>query len=386
MPSNLVVSTVGASLLLNYLKPEENTTWRKRLTDASNFTSSEMEEDNELYQMLLTLHDRAQEKLSAGPVDSIRRASAELNGIYGLYNGQIDRGRDDFHFLIATDTEQGRFSAELVQWHLCKNCGFKSVEIYRPKGLSTRNTASFSAGIKDLIGWCEATLPGYRDSGYRIIFNLTGGFKSLQGYLNTIGMFYADEMVYIFEGAGGGLIRIPRLPVSVDVNQIRERAAGIALLAAEVAARYPAALVKQWDVPESFIEEYSDGVAVSTWGKLVWNRVKDSTLTELLEFPRIDYSPDFRREFRSASAKDQIEWSLMLAKVSALLEINDGNVAPLKAHGGLQYDNYVNRRTENLEPIGHFRLNQAARVSCVALGGRLKLRHIGAHDYVNDNP
>lgn len=386
MPSNLVVSTVGASLLLNFLEPEESKTWRKRLTDASNYTSSELEGQDDLYQMLLTLHDRAQEKLPAEPVQYIRQTSAELNGIYGIYGGQIDLGRDDLHFLIATDTEQGRLCAELVQWHLRQNCGFKSVDIYRPAGLSTRNTASFSTGIKDLIGWCEESLPCYRKKGYRVIFNLTGGFKSLQGYLNTIGMFYADEMVYIFEGADGELIRIPRLPISIDVDQIQERAPGIALLAAEVAARYPAALVQHWGVPESFIDEYSDGVAISTWGKLVWNRVKHEILTDLLPFPRLEYSSNFQNEFKAASDKNRVEWSLILAKVSALLEINDGNVAPLKAHGGLQYDNYVNRRKANLEPIGHFRLNQADRVSCVALGGRLELRHIGPHDYVNGNP
>lgn len=386
MLSNLVVSTVGASLLLNFLQPEESKTWRKQLTDTSNYTSSELEGQDDLYRMLLTLYDRAQEKLSTGPVSSIRRASAELNGIYGLYEGEIDRGRNDLHFLVATDTHQGRLSAKLVQRHLQENCGFKSVNIYCPGDLSTRDTASFSKGVKNLIGWCEENLPGYRDSGYRVIFNLTGGFKSLQGYLNTIGMFYADEMVYIFEGADGELIRIPRLPISIDVDQIRERAPGIALLAAEVAARYPASLAKQWDVPESFIEEYSDGVTISTWGKLVWNRVKDGILTELLVFPRIEYLSDFQKEFKSASTKQRVNWSLTLAKVSALLELNDGNVAKLKEDGGLQYDNYVNRRASNQEPIGHFRLNQSERVSCVATGGRLTLRHIGSHDHVNNSP
>lgn len=385
MTLNLVVSTVGTSLLTYCLDPAENPVWRKRLTDTANYTSSEIEGDDELYQMLLTLHDRAQERLSAESVQFIRRASAELNGIYGIYDGQIDRGRDDLHFLIATDTEQGRLCAELAQWHLRQNCGFKSVDIYRPAGLSTRNTASFSAGIKALIGWCEENLPGFQDAGYRIIFNLTGSFKSLQGYLNTIGMFYADEMVYIFEGQSGELIRIPRLPVRIDDDRIRACASGIALLAAEVAARYPAPLVQQWGVPESFIDEYSDGVAISTWGKLIWNRVKDKILTDLLPFPRLEYSSDFQKEFKAASDKNRIQWLQTLAKVSALLEISNGNIALLKTDGGLQYDNYVNRRTANSEPIGHFRLNQAERVSCVAAGGKLRLRHIGAHD-VNNNP
>jgi hypothetical protein len=50
-----------------------------------------------------------------------------------------------------------------------------------------------------VIRWCQDTLPGYRESGYHIVFNLTGGFKSIQGWMQTLGMFYADEIVYIFE-------------------------------------------------------------------------------------------------------------------------------------------------------------------------------------------
>ena len=51
-------------------------------------------------------------------------------------------------------------------------------------------------------------MPGYRQSHYRVVFNLVGGFKSLQGYMNTLGMFYADEIIYIFEAPTADLIRI----------------------------------------------------------------------------------------------------------------------------------------------------------------------------------
>ncbi|MBK8043622.1 MAG: hypothetical protein IPK21_13770 [Haliscomenobacter sp.] len=77
--------------------------------------------------------------------------------------------------------------------------------------------------IKDLLKWCDETLPGYRTAGYEIIFNLTGGFKSLQGYLNTIGMFYADRIVYIFE-SGQEVIAIPKLPVKLEMGIFYEQA------------------------------------------------------------------------------------------------------------------------------------------------------------------
>jgi hypothetical protein len=49
-------------------------------------------------------------------------------------------------------------------------------------------------------------------------------------------------------------------------------------------------------------------------------------------------------------------------------------------------DDYTNRKTPNGQPIGHFRLTQDRRVSCVAEGRMLRLRHFGNHDQVNDNP
>jgi hypothetical protein len=45
-----------------------------------------------------------------------------------------------------------------------------------------------------------------------VVFNLTGGFKSLNGYLQTVAMISADRCAFLFEGAPE-LMEIPRLPV-----------------------------------------------------------------------------------------------------------------------------------------------------------------------------
>ena len=148
---------------------------------------------------------KAAEQLLARDVDTIRAASAELNGILAIYQDQIGHGRHDFHILLATDTEQGKETAKLVKGYLNRSGIACHVPVF--PSLSTRSHAHFSTGIKNVIRWCDETLLGYRDQGYRIVFNLVGGFKSLQGYMNTIGMFYADEIVYLFEGTKD-LIRI----------------------------------------------------------------------------------------------------------------------------------------------------------------------------------
>src|SRR5699024_7664299 len=128
-------------------------------------------------------------------------------GILGIYENNWNKCEKDIHFLLATDTYQGKLTAELLKEFLSRKV--QSAQVIVPKNLNTKTKEDFKAGIRDLLKWCEDVLPGYKDAGYEIIFNLTGGFKSLQGYLNTIGMFYADSISYIFEGADE-LISIPK--------------------------------------------------------------------------------------------------------------------------------------------------------------------------------
>ena len=154
----------------------------------------------------------------------------QFNGLYGIYNNDLVAARRDTHFLLTTDTVQGRLAADLIAEHLREN-GISHVEIIVPPGLSTRSQAAFSAGIRWVIRWCEYTMPGYCAAGYKITFNLTGSFKSLQAYMNTIGMFYADEVIYIFEGPAADLIRIPRLPIRIDLDILAEERELFALLA-----------------------------------------------------------------------------------------------------------------------------------------------------------
>ena len=93
--------------------------------------------------------------------------------------------------------------------------------------LNTSSLEEFRLGIDELIKWCVGTLPGYRASGYKIVFNLVGGFKALHGYMQTLGMFYADETVYIFE-TSRELLSIPRMPVDLEASAkqaVRERSA-----------------------------------------------------------------------------------------------------------------------------------------------------------------
>jgi hypothetical protein len=128
-----------------------------------------------------------------------------------------------------------------------------------------------------------------------------------------------------------------------------------------------------------------DGVAtLSSWGKLIWNKSKAELLAqELVDFsPHLVYAPSFLKDFQNIRMSgERVKLQETLARAAGLLWESGGNVAPLKADGGLLYEVYINQGG-----IGHFRVNQGLRVSCVGTSQGLELRHYGAHDYVNDNP
>jgi putative CRISPR-associated protein (TIGR02619 family) len=370
---NLVLTTVGISVLLNSLDREEEE-WRRRLNQEANSRNL----PDEVKRKTTELSRKALEILRQNNVEHNRRLSAELNGLYSLYGNQLWQSKGDMHFLIATDTALGKEAAKMVEGFLQEQ-GL-SVNTYIPSRLSAAEPFSFS---QDLMRWCEENIPGYRQAGYRVVFNLTGAFKSLQGYLNIVGMFYADQIVYIFE-TGSQLLSIPRLPVRVDIDALREYRVELALMA----HGHIYALEQVQGIPAGLLEiDEKDNASLSDWGALIWNRVRHELLgNDLLPFPRLQYIDAFRRDFKQASGAERAELQQILAKVAGLLEEYNSDTALLKKDGGLQYDLYINKKTVEGHPIGHFRVSQGRRVSCFVEGGVLRLRHYGEHDYVNDNP
>ncbi len=368
-----VFSTIGTSLLtnpINQANPDEKD-WYDRLRDAANLTEGETPSD--VLSIIKTLESRAKDKLLQSRVDVIRRASAELNGIYGLYQEQLHHGNQDIHWLIATDTAQGKATAAIVETFL-KSQALTSVNTYVPPGLSTASTNTFSDGIDNLIAWMQETIPEFKARGYKICFNLVGSFKSLQGYLNTIGMFYADEIIYIFEGHNSELITIPRLPIKVDTELIAPYKMQLALM--DAGATMNAADVR--GIPESLVYQLEGEVTLSNWGKLVWGESKGEMLSqELLPFPRLQYQPTFVEDYQQISnQRERVKLQETLAKVSRYLIESNGDTTPLIG-GGLQYERY-----KNTAKIDHFRVDLSQRVSCQAVGGNLILRYYGNHAHV----
>ncbi len=377
----LIVSTIGTSLLTNFAVSCEDRSVSLLLRETANLREKELsQEERETIDRIV---QDVETRLSEAKPGEMRRSSAELNGIYGYYGQEVNKKQllaRDVHILIATDTYQGKETAHLVERHL-RALGVGMVQVLVPYGLSTRDCSSFSTGINQIVKWCEETLPGYARAGYRIVFNLVGGFKGLQGYMNTLGMFYADEIIYIFEAPSADLIRIPRLPVLLDeIPVLRQKAALFAMMV----HGYLASREEVEGIPEICLDFDDQGsCTLSTWGLLIWERNKERVLGDhLQQFPGLVYEKSFEKDFQAIKDKTRrADLQATLAKVSLLFRSR--GLEGLRSDSGLLYENYAGLKRTG---IGHFRLNRNWRVSCQAAGSVLRLCHVGSHDYVNNKP
>jgi putative CRISPR-associated protein (TIGR02619 family) len=200
-----VVSTCGTSLLTNRAPGDLNALLRRTANQREDALAKE---DRSAIDARIL--DR-QEALKGSTLQEARDLSAELNGLLGIYDDDLSRGANNrnHHVFLHTDTYQGvQVGKLLLEWAQRRGL---SAEAHRVDNLNTARMEEFREGMGNLADWCADALPGYRDGGYRVVFNLIGGFKALQGFMQTLGMFYADESVYLFEGERA-LLRIPGFP------------------------------------------------------------------------------------------------------------------------------------------------------------------------------
>lgn len=271
MTRSVVVSSCGTSLITNGISQEN----RKILIKTSNSTVEKIEKAD-----LACLEKIISEKeflLEKGTNNELRNYSAELNGILGLYEEDLANADGNHHIFLHTDTYQGEQVAKrLNKWALSKKM---SSEIHAIKRLNTANINDFNEGILNLSSWCAQCLPRYKEKGYRIIFNLIGGFKSLQGFMQTLGMFYADESIYLFEGERS-LLRIPKLPI--DINEEAQRLMRKNMHLFRRLARGPIKFEKCSHIPATLLFRLEDECELSPWGQMMWDQFKPTVYGEKL--------------------------------------------------------------------------------------------------------
>ncbi len=238
---------------------------------------------------LETYLEAAEKTLQQGDVTAWRKASAELNGITRLYPTGRPTG-NDIHFILRSDTWLGGQTARTIaDWLTTQG---QIAEVIHIPDLRTDDLFLFQAGMSNLVGWCAEHLVPLRESGQQVIFQLSGGFKSVQGFLQSLSTFYADEAVYIFE-SGQDLLRLPRLPVKLDLTgTIREHLTAFRRMAAGLTM--PADTVE--GIPETLLLVIDDAATLSPWGELAWDQSGKYLFSEQLwetPSPHLQYGNRF---------------------------------------------------------------------------------------------
>lgn len=259
--SLFILSPCGTSLLTSGVDQNE----RSAVFRNSNVAGRTDIHEADL-EILDTIISRAAGSLERADLAKATRLSAELNGIMAIYNNCLPRHpARDFHQLLCTDTWLGEVTGNLVRAWLQQH-GF-NVVVRKQKDLQTADIASFQIALSDMVSWIEKEIPDWREQ-YHVIFNLTGGFKSVQGFLQTLAMFYADETVYIFETTSE-LMRIPRLPVKMTAPDVLEKHYDFfrrLYIGIDSADSVPS------DVPDTLLLAVDDQCCLSPWGELIWER------------------------------------------------------------------------------------------------------------------
>lgn len=310
----LILSPCGTSLLTNGSTDEE----RRLLNRHTNTrTLEEMGSDRAVVEgRIRAVRERLQ---NAIPTEACR-ASAELNGILTLCAIEPPEP-EDHHILLCTDTWLGEQTGQIVEGWL-RDHGHASVELRRQPDLQTADLELFQSSLSDLVHWLGPTIEGYRGNQYRVLFNLTGGFKSVQGFLQTLGNLYADETLYIFESSAS-LLRIPRLPVRLDIvdtvrrylTAIRRLANGLLVSGADLL-----------DVPETFWFRIDGRPAgLSPWGAVVWEQSRKELYGERVwECPSnaVRFADSFLLTTRNQPSDRLVSLNDKLDKLAAYLEGN----------------------------------------------------------------
>lgn len=284
----LLVSTCGTSLLTNGASAEERT-W---VTDVAN----DVDVDST---RLMRIVQARREALRVADEPTRREMSAELNGMGAV----LDRYKPNqlFHLLVHTHTAVGKATADLVHEVIGSQSSLVSAS-----GLRTNELASFRAALADLTRQLESLVQSYREQGWFIVFNLTGGFKSLNGYLQTLAMISADRCVFLFERARE-LMEIPRLPVRLaELDELREHLT----LFRRLAVGYSLTTDDAKGVPELLLMEIDGEVTTSVLGDVGWARHRSTLFAEKLLPPlsnRVRVGPAIAKGFAGLQASQRIQ-------------------------------------------------------------------------------
>ena len=316
--NSIILSPVGTSIFTKGKFPPEI----NKFSNCKNLEEIPSDRREEISSYI----QEVKELLLSSSLEKVKERSAELNGIIRFYNDNLHNAEKDIHYLLPSDTYIGRSACEIVKSFLQNYV--KDVRIMEIKDLQTYDCEGFQYALSDLVSQIMTIKEGLL-SGQKLIFNLTGGFKSILCFLQSLGMFYADETVYVFEFSDS-LLRIPALPVKLVpydylkgyITVFRRLHNGLSVTEEEYNK-----------IPESLILKLYGEPTLSAYGKIVWDNFRKELYSEkLLDSisPKVKYSESFRKSTKNLEKDRFYNLNMRIDEVSCFMEKeNKPNLASL---------------------------------------------------------
>jgi hypothetical protein len=171
---------------------------------------------------------------------------------------------------------------------------FVTVEIKNINDLQTNDLSRFESAMSELVKMAKDDIEMYKDE-YHIVFNLSGGFKSVQGFMQTLAMFYADETIYLFLDQTT-LMRIPKLPIKfADREYIEQNLTTFRKLSLGFKINVQTKLSKL------YCFNIDNDFTLTSWGELIWSEYRSEFYSKELLSPvgkLVRFSKEFEKNVK----------------------------------------------------------------------------------------
>ncbi len=304
MKKNLIFSTCGTSLLTNGVSND----LRKVINDHANTKENDL--DSATKELLINHINDVEKKLFNSSLEKVTELSAELHSIIRYYDYQLNDRENDFHFLLTTDTFLGSQTGLIIKKWLSQY--IPTVQVLEQTNLQTKNLTLFQWAIADLVKWIDTNITRYKENNYHVVFNLTGGFKSVQGFLQTLSMFYADESLYVFE-SNNELFRLPKIPVKLIPQEIVENHFSFfRQLDLNLNPTIPEG------IPEVMLLKLENEVVLSDYGQIIYQQTKRKLYGERIWEPPINKIRFGSNFYKSVEGLDEKRTRIINEKIDDL--------------------------------------------------------------------
>ena len=307
-----IITTCGTSIMTNAVSGEDKTLVYKHAN-----VINKKELDKNVRKRLESIISKADEMIKTATISDARKMSAELNALLAFYDEKPPR-RNDVHILIGTSTLLGETTVKFLEDWL-KNFDKNLIIIpHIQEGLQTADFLSFHDALLNIAKFLEKHLPEYKKSGYRIVFNPTGGFKAVLSFLQSIAPLYADESIYLFE-TSKELLRIPALPMVLDDASVRENLTALRRLKLGLSVKN-----QELDtIPDSLLFRLDQDVTLSAWGESFVSRCLDSLYRQALQpepSEKIRFSKKFHEDVKLLAPDRLYQINRQIDRLACFLE------------------------------------------------------------------